>query len=195
MKICLIFIVTLTMINRGVCFSLYHSVLGSAEFQKRETASTTLITPHIRSFDRYGRVSNKKLQRRPTTSLFSLKTLVDDIISSNRKQTVFVGGKGGVGKTTTSSALAVQLALQDLKVLVVSSDPAHSLGDALDEDLRRGRGKPVILTDPLTGGRLHASEVNAEAALADFRENLASFDIDRLASSLVSCKRELKLNF
>jgi len=184
MKICLIFIVTLTMINRGVCFSLYHSVLGSAAFQKRETASTTLITPHIRSFDRYGRVSNKKLQRRPTTSLFSLKTLVDDIISSNRKQTVFVGGKGGVGKTTTSSALAVQLALQDLKVLVVSSDPAHSLGDALDEDLRRGRGKPVILTDPLTGGRLHASEVNAEAALADFRENLASFDIDRLASSL-----------
>ena len=92
--------------------------------------------------------------------------------------------------------LIVQLLVdQDLKVLVVSSDPAHSLGDALDEDLRRGRGKPVSLTDPLTGGRLHGSEVNAEAALADFRENLASFDIDRLSSSLVSCKRELKLNF
>jgi arsenite-transporting ATPase len=113
-----------------------------------------------------------------------LKPLVDDIIASSKRQTIFVGGKGGVGKTTTSSALAVQLALQDLNVLVVSTDPAHSLGDALDEDLRKGRGKPVVLTDPLTGGRLHATEINSEAALKDFRENLASFDIDRLASSL-----------
>lgn len=122
---------------------------------------------------------------RPTSSnLFSLKPFIEDIVASKTRRTVFVGGKGGVGKTTTSSAIAVALALQDLKVLVVSTDPAHSLGDALDEDLRRGRGKPVVLTDPLTGGRLHASEVNAEAALDDFRESLASFDVDRLANSL-----------
>jgi arsenite-transporting ATPase len=110
--------------------------------------------------------------------------MIDNIVSTSKKQTIFVGGKGGVGKTTISAALAVQLAMQDLKVLVVSTDPAHSLGDALDEDLRRGIGKPVTLTDPLTAGRLDASEVNAEAALKEFRESLASFDIDRLASSL-----------
>ena len=117
--------------------------------------------------------------------LFSLTPLIESITSASKKQTIFVGGKGGVGKTTVASALAVQLALQgDLNVLVVSTDPAHSLGDALDEDLRRGRGKPMVMTDPLTGGRLHAAEVNADAALEDFRESLASFDIDRLASTL-----------
>ena len=73
---------------------------------------------------------------------------------------------------------------QDLKVLVVSTDPAHSLGDALDVDLRRGRGQPIAMTDPLTRGNLYASEVNAEEALNDFRESLASFDIDRLAQTM-----------
>lgn len=96
-----------------------------------------------------------------------------------------MGGKGGVGKTTVSSSLAVELAVnQDLRVLIVSTDPAHSLGDALDVDLRRGRGQPVVMTDPLTRGNLYASEVDAEEALSDFRESLASFDIDRLAKSM-----------
>jgi arsenite-transporting ATPase len=126
---------------------------------------------------------NKKDDSR--MKLYSLTPLIESISSAPKKQTIFVGGKGGVGKTTVASALAVQLALQgDLNVLVVSTDPAHSLGDALDEDLRRGRGKPMVMTDPLTGGRLHAAEVNADAALQDFRESLASFDIDRLASTL-----------
>ena len=97
------------------------------------------------------------------TALFSLKNLVEDISASNEKKTIFVGGKGGVGKTTTSSALAVQLAIEGNKVLIISSDPAHSLGDALDEDLRGRSSSPVMLTDVLTGGRLHAAEVDAEA--------------------------------
>ena len=138
--------------------------------------STLTQQPH------YIKVSKRHLQR--CHPVYSLRTLVDSVTSSSKQQTIFVGGKGGVGKTTVSSALAAQLALEDLKVLVVSTDPAHSLGDALDEDLRKARGKPVTLTDPLTGGRLQAMEVNAEAALQNFQESLASFDIQRLATSL-----------
>ncbi len=43
----------------------------------------------------------------------------------------FFLGKGGVGKTTLSSAFALSLARRGRKTLVVSLDPAHNLGDAL----------------------------------------------------------------
>mmetsp|Transcript_28085 Transcript_28085/g.44190 ORF Transcript_28085/g.44190 Transcript_28085/m.44190 type:complete len:830 (-) Transcript_28085:98-2587(-) len=105
---------------------------------------------------------------------------------------IFVGGKGGVGKTSISSSLAVALASSlehDLKVLVVSTDPAHSLGDALDVDLRNvqsvnGKKAPTLLMDPLTNGKLHALEVDPSAALAEFQSNLQLFDVSTLSSSL-----------
>ena len=50
---------------------------------------------------------------------------------------VFFGGKGGVGKTTTASAFALSAARRDQPVLIVSTDPAHSLGDALGVPLSR----------------------------------------------------------
>ena len=40
-------------------------------------------------------------------------------------------GKGGVGKTTTAAATAVLAASRGVKTLVLSTDPAHSLADAL----------------------------------------------------------------
>ena len=45
------------------------------------------------------------------------------------------GGKGGVGKTTTSAATAVWLADAGLRVLLVSSDPAHSTSDSLGVEI------------------------------------------------------------
>ncbi|MEM8559889.1 MAG: ArsA family ATPase [Bacteroidota bacterium] len=44
-------------------------------------------------------------------------------------------GKGGVGKTTTAAATALAAARRGLKTLVLSTDPAHSLADALDRPL------------------------------------------------------------
>lgn len=41
-------------------------------------------------------------------------------------------GKGGVGKTSIAAATAVKSARQGTKTLVVSTDPAHSLGDSFD---------------------------------------------------------------
>jgi arsenite-transporting ATPase len=45
----------------------------------------------------------------------------------------FFGGKGGVGKTTVSSAYAHKCARSDLETLLVSTDPAHSTADVFDQ--------------------------------------------------------------
>lgn len=47
----------------------------------------------------------------------------------------FFGGKGGVGKTTCAAAYAVGQAGRGEQVLLVSTDPAHSLGDLLGQKL------------------------------------------------------------
>ena len=44
-----------------------------------------------------------------------------------------LGGKGGVGKTSSAASLAVKLAEAGHSTLVVSTDPAHSLSDSLDQ--------------------------------------------------------------
>ncbi|ERH06088.1 MAG: arsenite-activated ATPase ArsA [Halonotius sp. J07HN4] len=46
---------------------------------------------------------------------------------------VFFGGKGGVGKTTISSSYALKCADDGYDTLVVSTDPAHSVGDVFDQ--------------------------------------------------------------
>ncbi|MEF8839978.1 MAG: ArsA family ATPase, partial [Haloarculaceae archaeon] len=84
--------------------------------------------------------------------------------SGQRSSTVVLyGGKGGVGKTTcaTAHALAVSRGASEAKTLVVSTDPAHSLGDALDQDLG---GTPTAVTDSL-----FAAEVDPEAAQEAYR--------------------------
>lgn len=71
------------------------------------------------------------------------------------------GGKGGVGKTTTSSATAVWLADAGLKVLLVSSDPAHSTSDSLDVKL----GPVPVEVDGVPG--LFGLEMDPEAKLSN----------------------------
>ncbi|HEY1569740.1 MAG TPA: ArsA family ATPase [Pseudonocardiaceae bacterium] len=52
-------------------------------------------------------------------------------------------GKGGVGKTTLAAATAARLAADGRKTLVVSTDPAHSLGDALGVHLTGDVAEPA----------------------------------------------------
>jgi arsenite-transporting ATPase len=47
----------------------------------------------------------------------------------------FFSGKGGVGKTTLAAATAVHLARTGRRVLITSTDPAHSLSDVFDRQI------------------------------------------------------------
>ncbi len=55
-------------------------------------------------------------------------------------------GKGGVGKTSVAAATAVKCAKEGKKTLVISTDPAHSLGDSLDMKLTN---EPVEVNENL----------------------------------------------
>src|ERR1700693_3852101 len=48
------------------------------------------------------------------------------------RQVVFFGGKGGVGKTTCSSAFALAASRRGRRALLVSTDPAHSTADIFE---------------------------------------------------------------
>jgi arsenite-transporting ATPase len=70
---------------------------------------------------------------------------------------VVVTGKGGVGKTTVAAATAARAAEQGRRTLVVSTDPAHSLGDVL--------GREVGDDPTVVGARLSAQQLDARLRL------------------------------
>jgi arsenite/tail-anchored protein-transporting ATPase len=87
------------------------------------------------------------------------------MVSKDLPHIHLVGGKGGVGKTTCAAAIAVDAAAAGARVLVVSTDPAPSLADALKIPLA---SKPTRV--PLHRGRLAAVEIDARRSLTGWLE-------------------------
>jgi len=65
----------------------------------------------------------------------NIETPLDIDTLLRERRLLMVGGKGGVGKTTVASALALRAAALDRRVLLVSTDPAHSLADAFGREI------------------------------------------------------------
>ncbi|WP_022834764.1 ArsA family ATPase [Salisaeta longa] len=90
-------------------------------------------------------------------------------VACPRGSLVFVGGKGGVGKTTMATATALRLAetagTPNRPVLLTSTDPAHSLHSLLDESLEH-TPRPI-------GQTLWACEIDAEAQFESLRSRYA----------------------
>jgi len=108
-----------------------------------------------------GAASRRAVKRATTPPLASLspaRALVREL-----PPVLIIGGKGGVGKTSVSCALALDRARSGARTFLVSTDPAPSIADALSQ--------PVSDTDHVVadGFGLVARQVDATAAFARWR--------------------------
>jgi arsenite-transporting ATPase len=81
----------------------------------------------------------------------------------NLKMIMF-GGKGGVGKTSCAASSAIWAAEHGRNTLIISTDPAHSLGDSLGVELLPGVATPIEGIENLT-----ALEINPKANMEEFK--------------------------
>ena len=106
----------------------------------------------------------------------------EEMASGRSRKYYMVGGKGGVGKTSLSSSLAVKFAAEGHHTLVVSTDPAHSLSDSLAQNVRGGM--PVEVSD--MNGMLYALEIDPESAKEEFTQFARKTDMGSGAKDFMS---------
>jgi len=97
------------------------------------------------------------------------------------RELTIVGGKGGVGKTSVSCAIALAAAEAGGRVLLVSTDPAPSIADALGQPI----GDEETVVDDLHGGELRARQMDAASAFQRFRLEYEA-RVDELFGALVA---------
>jgi arsenite/tail-anchored protein-transporting ATPase len=98
------------------------------------------------------------------------------MISLFDRQILFFGGKGGVGKTTCSSAFALEASARGRRVLLVSTDPAHSTSDIFEQ--------PVGPDEREIQPRLWAIEIDALRESAKYVREVKQ-DIERMFAPAV----------
>jgi arsenite-transporting ATPase len=92
------------------------------------------------------------------------------------RRVVFFGGKGGVGKTTCSAAFALAASERGRRVLLVSTDPAHSTADIFEQPIG---AEPRRLTATLS-----AIEIDADQESGRYVEQVKR-DIEKIFSPTV----------
>jgi arsenite-transporting ATPase len=115
--------------------------------EPRGAAGLRVIADHLRARTRTamlgGHAGHGEAAERPAAPPGAGGWL--DVLAPPGARLILVTGKGGVGKTTCAAALGLGLARASptRRLLLLSTDPAHSLGDALDVSLGdHARGVP-----------------------------------------------------
>ncbi len=97
-------------------------------------------------------------------------------------RTILFTGKGGVGKTSVAAATAQRCARDGLRTLVLSTDPAHSMSEALEAELG---AEPAQVSDRLWGQEVQAQEEmerNWSAMQEWLGEMLVDQGVDRISA-------------
>ena len=86
-------------------------------------------------------------------------------LDQTQQRVLMFGGKGGVGKTTSSAATALHYALAGRKTLIISSDLAPSLSDIFEAELGHAE-------TPVPGvSNLSALEISPDEVMLRWKEH------------------------
>lgn len=97
---------------------------------------------------------------------------------------IFYGGKGGVGKTTCSTANSINYADRGLRTLLVSTDPAHSISDVLGMDIGRSIVRIRENLDGLEIDPEYEAELYIEKIRANMKTILSNVIVEEINSQL-----------
>ena len=139
------------------------------EAPKTALARTTQPTPPV---------ENRKIAQRIEAFPFASRSIF------------IFGGKGGVGKTTAAAAFALALAKHDRqrRLLIFSTDPAHSLSDGFDEPVGE-------LKRRIAGSRnLDAMEINPGKKFEELKQRYRSWTDDLFDSLSGGSRLEIKFD-
>jgi arsenite-transporting ATPase len=102
------------------------------------------------------------------------KPTIKDLITKPSMRFLLFGGKGGVGKTTCATSTAIWVAEHsDRNVLILSTDPAHSLSDSLAQDVSGG---DVVSVNGVK--HLSALEMSPTKEFKKYQESIQAGDIE-----------------
>jgi arsenite-transporting ATPase len=107
-----------------------------------------------------------------------------NFLNEEKPKIVMFTGKGGVGKTTSSTSTAVHFALQGLRTLVISTDPTPSLSDILEVDCGKGVAKIEGM------GELYAVELDYDSIVDLWIEKYGD-EVYDLVSSFLPVERDI----
>ena len=100
-------------------------------------------------------------------------------LDKDPRRLIMIGGKGGVGKTTCASSIALHFSLQGKKTLIISSDPTPSLSDIFEMEIGD-------LETPIKNTRdLYGIEISSDVVLKKWKDRFGP-EIYEVVSSFTS---------